>query len=494
MSSPPPIDPYDTLGVSKDASAAEIKTAYRKLALRYHPDKIKDEAQRIEGQKQFQKIGAAYEILTDEAKKAEYEQKVRLAEMLKESTQKGTSGPSTTYQSSDKTGKYDVRNGRVYKEWFPKGYKAEEFDIPEEPRFTSTKNDGYGRKQGTKVSDEKKKTKHFESKRETPKEQKREQRENRWTRAKSREKERRRDFSEKYRFRSAYDSEDLKESTDSEDSDSSQDSFAHLKYRAKQKSYSAKFSSSPEDYSSKYGSSKHDDLQNTAREYIQRSKKNTESGPTFSTPKYEKSYEDPPRRRPLRPRSPSPVPKYTIIEPSSYRIHRRPNLNTSTSAPSNIKLPSRSSTTYNVRSDPPPMRRADTQPSVRVFGDPKFRRPSRFKDREDSGYCSSSPNIEKSFDYVSGNSKYVYLNTPDEYLGGPPATHNKRTQSTYGGRRQSTPIEIRPPLNPRSRDVPCRHESEQTTRRTGRDYQDEPRASTRRRYVKRTPGLSSFLF
>jgi curved DNA-binding protein len=61
---------YETLGVSENASADEIKKAYRKLARKYHPDINKDES----AVDKFKEINAAYEVLSDDEKKAQYDQ------------------------------------------------------------------------------------------------------------------------------------------------------------------------------------------------------------------------------------------------------------------------------------------------------------------------------------------------------------------------------------------------------------------------------------
>ena len=70
MSSRHPRDPYETLGVSRSAAVEEIKTSYRKLAMKYHPDRNPGDAAAEES---FKEISQAYDILIDPEKRAAYD-------------------------------------------------------------------------------------------------------------------------------------------------------------------------------------------------------------------------------------------------------------------------------------------------------------------------------------------------------------------------------------------------------------------------------------
>lgn len=63
-------DYYKTLGVERKASADEIRTAYRKLAMKYHPDKNPGDKK---AEEKFKEINEAYQVLSDEQKRAHYD-------------------------------------------------------------------------------------------------------------------------------------------------------------------------------------------------------------------------------------------------------------------------------------------------------------------------------------------------------------------------------------------------------------------------------------
>jgi molecular chaperone DnaJ len=78
-------DFYEILGISKSATVEEIKKAYRKLALQYHPDRNPGP----EGEEKFKEIGEAYSVLSDASKRAEYD---RLKEAVRSGAGAGFPG------------------------------------------------------------------------------------------------------------------------------------------------------------------------------------------------------------------------------------------------------------------------------------------------------------------------------------------------------------------------------------------------------------------
>ena len=63
-------DYYEVLGVTKTASKDEIKSAYRKIAMKYHPDRNPDNK---EAEDKFKEAAEAYEVLSDDDKRAKYD-------------------------------------------------------------------------------------------------------------------------------------------------------------------------------------------------------------------------------------------------------------------------------------------------------------------------------------------------------------------------------------------------------------------------------------
>ena len=97
-------DLYKTLGVSKGCSPTELKKAYRKAALKNHPDKVGPE-QREKAEQKFKEIAQAYETLSDDNKRALYDQYGEKAlDPQFTAFASGTSAQSTPFSTSQQTG------------------------------------------------------------------------------------------------------------------------------------------------------------------------------------------------------------------------------------------------------------------------------------------------------------------------------------------------------------------------------------------------------
>src|SRR5512143_2887319 len=86
-------DYYKILGVERSANADDVRKAYRKLAMQYHPDRNPDNPQ---AEEKFKEINEAYQVLSDSQKRARYDQ---LGESYTEWQQRGA--PSGGFQWDD---------------------------------------------------------------------------------------------------------------------------------------------------------------------------------------------------------------------------------------------------------------------------------------------------------------------------------------------------------------------------------------------------------
>ena len=64
---------YAVLGIRKDASFSEVRSAYRRLAMKWHPDKLAKNTSAGEANRRFQQIQEAYSVLSDETKRSMYD-------------------------------------------------------------------------------------------------------------------------------------------------------------------------------------------------------------------------------------------------------------------------------------------------------------------------------------------------------------------------------------------------------------------------------------
>lgn len=120
-------DYYETLGVSKNATKQEVKSAYRRQALKWHPDKNKE----AHAEAKFKEINAAYEVLSDPDKRSAYDKYGHEA-FTKGGAGRGTPGPAgQTYQQGPFTYSYSTSGGNPF-EGADFGGFSDPFDIFEQ--------------------------------------------------------------------------------------------------------------------------------------------------------------------------------------------------------------------------------------------------------------------------------------------------------------------------------------------------------------------------
>ncbi|KAG9229384.1 DnaJ domain-containing protein [Amylocarpus encephaloides] len=141
MSTPPP-DPYIALGVSKGSTLAEIRCAHRKRVLKCHPDKVQqDDALKAEKLDEFQKVQQAYELLSDDTRRTNYDDQVKLFELRKEMGRGNPTARSNPFEYEVRTAhptrpKPTPPTPKVYSPTPPRSYEVDYDELRSAPRKT----------------------------------------------------------------------------------------------------------------------------------------------------------------------------------------------------------------------------------------------------------------------------------------------------------------------------------------------------------------------
>ncbi|KAL4787670.1 hypothetical protein BJX76DRAFT_284428 [Aspergillus varians] len=454
MSLLPDFDPYEVLGVAKDATLAEIKSSHRKLVLKCHPDKIKDESQRSQAQDQFQKVQQAYECLSDETSRTKYDNKVKLAELRREmrSRDPGYSRTSTR----------EFRDGRYYEERVPadahsstEAFFEDEYRFTESPRPKSRKNEEFGSRPRSRATDEKRRSKTQPSSGATraAKEARDSTKASRADRDKYRSQERR---------RQTYDKKDVYPNTDSGDSDSDSYVFYYVKpprdsarYRDSkpnptESSRRAKAHHRNEDDSdySDERERKHDMQYSSAKNYIRRSKetiaesdrrhRSSHSPLRYDSGEPEVSRHSGRSKRSTRP----PTSHHSSFEHLEPRVHEKvPSMPTAATfpgpkGPSSPRPSHQTSRSSHVRSESRTNRESSRRSEPVYVGMGIYTEPRTTKlrgEKSDSGYASSSPTPEIPHPDASPKSSRFKSTRPEPVIvepsTQPPPLRHSRTYS-----------------------------------------------------------------
>ena len=150
MDSPPPEDPYAALGVAKDATTANIKTVYRKLVLKHHPDKVQDETKKQAAADQFNKIQQAYKLLSDDTQRRVYDASAKLDELRKEvGVSRHETAASTHPRDASYTGSTVPRSATAaYDHRTSPGVRGATFDARGSARFSEERKSNYAYEDG----------------------------------------------------------------------------------------------------------------------------------------------------------------------------------------------------------------------------------------------------------------------------------------------------------------------------------------------------------
>ena len=485
MPDPLPPDPYEAFGVSRDADLDEIRKVYRKLVLTCHPDKFPDEAIKAQKSEEFHKVQQAWELLNNGNERARYDKLYKLSKLRAEiSAQSGIRGRGVEDYSprSTTSPKYETRANAVYEERVPKPrsfedeYRVRDFDYsrPSAPKY----DDRYDaplptpRRSSIRVMEERRSERRAEDNDDNTARR-------RWKDAikvaertiqadkkKIRTKTRRQDYDSKHYAHSHVESDSESDSEverfmstrrsgepkkRQEESRRSRHEDSHVR---KAKEYDSDYSDEREtktytlaksavDYILKQsGKSPIVEVSNRHRNSLPRQSSSRSAVPPPPPPPPQppmQSIDNPRRSSASSSRRGShlsrPATKERrvteIVDPPrrEYEVSHRPNLSSSTSSPSSIKIPPTSpkgvprAQTMDVRSEkaPSPLRRAQTSPMQYVpspgHAPPKSSR-LRSAETHDSGYPSpATPEFKSSHTPQYTSTRYQYISEDEEEDG-----------------------------------------------------------------------------
>ncbi|MCJ1387763.1 hypothetical protein MMC18_000606 [Xylographa bjoerkii] len=471
MASPLPPDPYSILNVPKDATLATIRSAHRKLVLTCHPDKVYDESVKAQRADQFHQVQQAYEILSDDSRRARYDERVKLAELRAELMAQtgGRSRPMHEFSPRpSSTSTYEPRGNVVYEERAPRRSYEDDFTSPKYEehrpsgrRFEERYEAQVPRRSSGRGTDDRRRAREHEEEesraRAAREAAKAAERSSYADRRKVRDRGRRQDYDSKQRYvqiesDSESDSDvterpavDRRDSEPKRKHDNTKRKDQEERSRRGYKHDDSDYTDSHEtkvqhrymnaaDYIAKSSGSRPPiDLTEKRRPSITRiqSKANHIPPPPPPPPTV-----DLPRRDPGRTRS-SVKERRTpeIVEPPRRDYEtgsRRPGLPTATSEPLNIHVPPRSissrAATMETRTSeikqPSSLRRAKTSPLASMVshqrGDSAPSKSSKLRNAEtnDSGYSSpGTPELHASQSPGYTSTRYVYMEEEDEDTG-----------------------------------------------------------------------------
>ena len=128
---------YEILGISIEADENEIKSKYRKLAMKYHPDRNPDDKK---AEEMFKKVSEAYEILGDKEKRKEYDKKISKTGEEKQNSEKKKAGAGgDARKGAEAFYRNFSANPQDIKNMFEKAFNVDEMKNPDKEKMKAHK-------------------------------------------------------------------------------------------------------------------------------------------------------------------------------------------------------------------------------------------------------------------------------------------------------------------------------------------------------------------